>query len=206
MPAAAAENLTNEAGVGGTTRLLKNVMGLWIIQQCNEVWKLDYAELYAQAERVRVRPLHRPRRRPLSAARAATCQLAVQAYCRETGQPAPQTPAEIARCVLDSLALRCAEVLATLEAVSGQNIDTVHVVGGGSQIALLNQLIADASGKTVVAGPVEATLMGNLLVQALGQGDQGKLRARGAGFRRTAHLSAAGVYPGGAARMVRPSG
>ncbi len=160
-----AENLTNEAGVGGTTRLLKNVMGLWIIQQCNEVWKLDYADLYAQAAEVASGPTIDP-----DDARflppGADMPLRVQAACLQTGQAAPQTPAEMARCVLDSLALKTAQILSTLEQVSGQPIDTVHVVGGGSQIALLNQLIADASGKTVIAGPVEATLMGNLLIQA----------------------------------------
>ena len=170
-----AENLTNEAGIAGTTRLLKNVMGLWIVQQCNEVWKLDYGELYARAADVPSGPLIDPddaRFLPPGADMPAR----VQAYCAEHGQPLPHTPFEITRCVLDSLAVRCAEVLDTLEAVSGQRIDTVHVVGGGSQIALLNQLIADASGKTVVAGPVEATLTGNLLVQALGQNDVAALR------------------------------
>ncbi|GAA4023836.1 rhamnulokinase family protein [Deinococcus rubellus] len=160
-----AENLTNEAGVGGTTRLLKNVMGLWIIQQCNEVWKLDYADLYAQAAGVASGPTIDPddvRFLPPG----ADMPLRVQTSCVQSGQRSPQTPAEITRCVLDSLALRTAQILNTLEEVGGQRIDTMHVVGGGSQIALLNQLIADASGKTVVAGPVEATLMGNLLIQA----------------------------------------
>ena len=160
-----AENLTNEAGVGGTTRLLKNVMGLWIIQQCNEVWKLDYAELYAQAAGVASGPTLDPDDARFLPPGADMPQR-VQTYCVQTGQHPPQTPAEITRCVLDSLALRTAQILSTLEEVGGQQIDTVHVVGGGSQIGLLNQLIADASGKTVIAGPVEATLMGNLLIQA----------------------------------------
>ncbi|GGR03298.1 rhamnulokinase [Deinococcus ruber] len=174
------ENLTNEAGIAGTTRLLKNVMGLWIVQQCNEVWKLEFADLYAQAAGIASGPLIDPddaRFLPPGADMPAR----VQAWCRATGQAVPQTPAEITRCVLDSLAQRCAEVLTTLEEVSGQPIRVVHVVGGGSQIALLNQLIADASGRAVVAGPVEATLMGNLLVQALsgqeaGQQDVAALR------------------------------
>ena len=160
-----AENLTNEAGVAGTTRLLKNVMGLWIIQQCNEVWKLDYADLYAQAAGVASGPTIDPDDARFLPPGADMPQR-VQAYCVQSGQTPPQTPAEITRCVLDSLALRTAQILSTLEEVGGQQIDTVHVVGGGSQIALLNQLIADASGKTVIAGPVEATLMGNLLIQA----------------------------------------
>ncbi|MFB9995426.1 rhamnulokinase family protein [Deinococcus oregonensis] len=171
-----AENLTNEAGIAGTTRLLKNVMGLWIVQQCNEVWKLDYGELYAQAAKVASGPLIDP-----DSARflppGADMPQRVQDACRAAGQPVPHTPAEITRCVLDSLAVRCAQVLDTLEAVSGQRIETVHVVGGGSQIGLLNQRIADASGRAVVAGPVEATLTGNLLVQALGQNDVAALRS-----------------------------
>ncbi|WP_237724622.1 rhamnulokinase [Deinococcus alpinitundrae] len=160
-----AENLTNEAGVGGRTRLLKNLMGLWIIQQCNEVWKLDYADLYAQAAEVERGPTINP-----DDARflppGADMPERVRTACAQSGQTPPQTPAEITRCVLGSLAFKTAQILSTLEEVSGQQIDTVHVVGGGSQITLLNQLIADASGKTVIAGPVEATLMGNLLIQA----------------------------------------
>lgn len=160
------QNLTNEAGVGGTTRLLKNVMGLWPLQQCREAWGADFAELYREAAHLdaggpRIDPddarflppgLDMPER--------------VQAECRETGQAVPVTPAEITRCVLDSLAARTAQVLDGIERVTGQPIRRVHVVGGGAQIELLNQLIADASGKEVVAGPVEATLTGNLLIQA----------------------------------------
>ncbi|OLV17759.1 rhamnulokinase [Deinococcus marmoris] len=169
-PRTRAENLTNEAGVGvdgqgATTRLLKNVMGLWIIQQCNEGWGLEYGELYAQAQAVEGGPLIDPDDARFSPP-GADMPVRVQTYCRETGQAVPQTPAEITRCVLDSLAHRTAQILDVLEDVSGQPISTVHIVGGGSQIGVLNQLIADASGKTVVAGPVEATLMGNLLIQA----------------------------------------
>jgi rhamnulokinase len=174
--AARAANLTNEAGVGGTTRLLKNVMGLWIVQQCNSAWGLDFGELYAGAAAVPPGPLIDPddaRFAPMGHDMPAR----VQAYCRETGQAVPQTPAEITRCVLDSLALRTAEVLETLQDVGGQAVRTVHVVGGGSQIAPLNQLIADASGRPVVAGPVEATLIGNLLVQSGALDRPGELRA-----------------------------
>ncbi|WP_425148565.1 rhamnulokinase [Deinococcus sp.] len=169
------ENLTNEAGIGGTTRLLKNVMGLWIVQQCNEAWELDYAELYAQAAQIASGPTFDPDD-PRFLPPGADMPQRVQAACAETGQTPPQTPAQLTRCILDSLALKTAGVLTILEAVSGHAIGTVHVVGGGSQIALLNQLIADFSGKTVIAGPVEATLIGNLLVQALGPADSPALR------------------------------
>lgn len=175
--AARAANLTNEAGVsvagkGGTTRLLKNVMGLWIVQECRRAWgNPDFAALYEGAASV---PAGGPLIDPDDArflAPGLDMPARVQAYCAGTGQPVPQPPAEIVRCVLESLAHRTADVLDQLEAVQGQPIRTVYVVGGGSQNALLNQSVADLSGRTVVAGPVEATLMGNLLVQAEAGGD-----------------------------------
>ncbi|THF86070.1 rhamnulokinase [Deinococcus sp. KSM4-11] len=159
-------NLTNEAGIGGTTRLLKNVMGLWIVQECRRAWNADFAALYADAAGL---PAGGPRIDPDDArflAPGTDMPQRVQSYCRETGQPVPQSPPEIIRCVLDSLAYRIAEVLDGLEAVTGTAIHTLHVVGGGSQGDLLNQLTADATGRPVIAGPVEATLIGNLLVQA----------------------------------------
>ncbi|GHF37362.1 rhamnulokinase [Deinococcus metalli] len=164
--AARALNLTNEAGIGGTTRLLKNVMGLWIVQECRRAWNADFAELYAGAAAL---PAGGPVIDPDDArflAPGTDMPARVQAACRGSGQPVPRTPPEIVRCVLDSLAQRIAEVLDGLEAVTGTAIHTLYVVGGGSQGDLLNQLTADATGRPVVAGPVEATLMGNLLVQA----------------------------------------
>lgn len=163
---ALAINLTNEAGVGGTTRLLKNVMGLWIIQECRRAWNAEFTELYADAAQVAGGgPLIDPDD-PRFLAPGTDMPQRVQAYCAETNQQVPQREAELVRCVLESLAHRTAEVLAELEQVTGQGIQTVYIVGGGSQGPLLNQLIADLSGRTVVAGPVEATLIGNLLVQA----------------------------------------
>lgn len=162
-----AYNLTNELGVNGTTRLLKNVMGLWIVQECRRAWgNPEYGVLYAEAQAA---PSAGPLIDPDDArflAPGLDMPQRVQAYCAETGQRPPQTPAEITRCVLESLAYRTAQVLRQLAEVTLQPIHTVHVVGGGSQIAFLNQLIASVSGRTVVAGPVEATLIGNLLVQA----------------------------------------
>ncbi len=165
-------NLTNEAGVRGTTRLLKNITGLWILQECRRAWgDPDYADLYSEAalggnsstsespslidpdDQRFLQPCDKMPDR-------------VQAYCRETGQPVPQTRGEIARCILDSLAKRCVDVLDQLASVTGKPIRRVHIVGGGSQIDLLNQLVADASGRTVFAGPTDSTLTGNLLIQA----------------------------------------
>lgn len=176
--AALDQNLTNEAGVGGTTRLLRNVMGLWPLQQCREAWGMDFAQLYeSAANEAGSGPLIDP-----DDARFLPPGLdmpeRVQSACRETGQATPVTPAAITRCILDSLAARTAQVLGDIESVTGQPIRRVHVVGGGSQIGLLNQLIADASGREVVAGPVEATLAGNLLLQAqaLGSIPAGQIR------------------------------
>ncbi|WP_407572054.1 rhamnulokinase family protein [Deinococcus altitudinis] len=170
-------NLTNEAGVGGTTRLLKNIMGLWMVQECCRLWGVtDYAALYAEAARVPSGAVIDPDDARFLA--PFDMQAQVQAACRETGQAEPATRPEVVRVILDSLAHKVAAALHILEEVSGQAIHTVHVVGGGSQIALLNGLIADASGRTVIAGPVEATLEGNLLVQAaaLGLLEAGQVR------------------------------
>ncbi|GBF06179.1 rhamnulokinase, rhaB [Deinococcus aerius] len=170
-PTALRYNLTNEAGVNGTTRLLKNVMGLWTMQECRRAWgNPDFATLYGDAERVlEGGPLIDPDD-PRFLPPGLDMPQRIQAYCAETGQAIPQTPAEITRCVLESLAHRCAEVLDELEEVTGGRVLTLHVVGGGAQIGFLNGLLADISGRTVIAGPVEATLLGNLLVQAEASG------------------------------------
>ncbi|WP_424952575.1 rhamnulokinase [Deinococcus sp.] len=170
-------NLTNEAGVGGTTRLLKNVMGLWMVQECCRLWGVsDFAALYAGAAQARSGAVIDPDDARFLAPSDMEAQ--VRAVCRETGQAEPTTRAKVVRVILESLAHRAAAVLDTLEEVSGRLISTVYIVGGGSQIALLNTLIADVSGRTVVAGPVEATLEGNLLVQAaaLGLLEPGQIR------------------------------
>ncbi|WP_034388934.1 rhamnulokinase family protein [Deinococcus sp. YIM 77859] len=166
-PEALRHNLTNEAGVDGTTRLLKNVMGLWIVQECRRAWgNVDYAELYAEAEAAPPGgPLIDPDD-PRFLPPGPDMPGRVQRFCEETGQAVPGTRAQIVRCILESLALRTAQVLAQLEAVTGRVIHTVHVVGGGSQVHFLNGLIAEACNRRVIAGPVEATLIGNLLVQA----------------------------------------
>ncbi|PNY79816.1 rhamnulokinase [Deinococcus koreensis] len=163
---ARALNLTNEAGLDGTTRLLKNVMGLWIVQECRRAWDADFAGLDAGAAALPAGgPLIDPDD-PQFLPPGLDMPQRVQAFCAQTGQSVPQTPPEIVRCVLDSLAHRIAEVLDALETVTGRSLRTVHVVGGGAQGEFLNRLTADLSGRMVVAGPVEATLIGNLLVQA----------------------------------------
>jgi rhamnulokinase len=167
-------NLTNEGGVAGTFRLLKNVMGLWLLQECRRVWSakgadMPYDDLLRLAEAAPpfaavIDPdddrLLRPGDMP-----ARIVELAVQ-----SGQPLGPEPGGIVRCILESLALKYRRTIEHLERVSGLHIRTVHVVGGGSSNRLLCQMTADACGRPVVAGPVEATAIGNLLVQATALG------------------------------------
>ena len=158
---ALAENLTNEAGTNGTTRLLKNVMGLWILQECRRAWgDVPFDTLYAEAEAVPEGPTFDPDDGAFLPP-GLDMPDRVRSVCS-----VGSSRGEIVRCVFDSLVLKIVHVLDALERVSGRTIRTVHIVGGGSQIAFLNRLIAQKSGRTVVAGPVEATLIGNLLVQA----------------------------------------
>lgn len=168
-PEALAANVTNEGGVFGTFRLLKNVMGLWILQQCRAVWsslgqEFSYAELVAMAEKT---PPFTSVINPndTSFLAAGDHPQRIRDYCHQTNQPVPQTPAAVVRCVLDSLALAYREALEQVQSVSGHPISTVHIVGGGTQNALLNQMTANATGLPVIAGPVEATIIGNALMQ-----------------------------------------
>lgn len=171
---ALAANFTNEGGVGGTFRFLKNVTGLWLLQQCRKSWSPDqavgYDELVAEAADATpfaalVDPdapdfLHPP-----------DMPAALGGYWRRTGQSGPQTRAGITRSILESLALKYRLTLDELRAVTGRPIDRVHVIGGGSQNRLLCQFTADAAGLPVIAGPTEGTAVGNCLVQALALGE-----------------------------------
>lgn len=167
-------NVTNEGGVYGTTRLLKNVSGLWLLQECQRRWndegrQLTWDEIIAQAEAAPpLRALIDPDAPEFLA--VGDMPARIRDYCRRTGQPIPETVGEIARCCLESLALRYRQVIETLEQLTGQPITTVRIVGGGSQNILLCQLTADACRRTVVAGPTESTALGNILVQAIAMG------------------------------------
>jgi rhamnulokinase len=167
-------NVTNEAGIGATTRLLKNVMGLWILDRCRAAWAQAGAPLELariEAELGGARPDDRcidPD--DLRFLDPADMVVEVRAYLCETGQRDARDPLELARIVLQSLALRYAEVVRALERLGGTAIIGLHVVGGGSRNAVLNQMAADASGLPVRAGPDEATALGNLLAQALADG------------------------------------
>ncbi len=171
---ARALNFTNEGGVGGTIRLLKNVGGLWLLQECRRQWAREghaynWPDLMAQAA-------HAPMLASLVDPDApellnpSDMPAAVCAYCARTGQSAPASVGALVRCCLESLALKYRWVLAALESVTGRRLDTVRVVGGGSRNTLLCRLTADACARRVVAGPVEATALGNILLQALAIG------------------------------------
>jgi rhamnulokinase len=167
-------NFTNEVGYGHSIRFLKNIVGLWIQQECRRAWVLagqdrDYnalRELAAQSPPLR--SLINP-----NAARflkPGNMPDKIAAYCRETGQEAPASIGATIRCVLESLALLYAKTITDMARITGQEIKRLHIVGGGSQNVLLNQLAADATGLPVIAGPVEGTAIGNILIQALALG------------------------------------
>ncbi|NKQ35926.1 MAG: rhamnulokinase [Chloroflexi bacterium] len=173
--AALAANVTNEGGVYGTYRLLKNVTGLWLLQQCRATWasegeEYSYGELVEMAQAVegKVAVINPDDGRFLS---SGNHPQRIRELCRETGQPVPQSKGEVVRVALQSLALTYRNVLAELTAVSNRKIDVIHIVGGGAKNKLLNQMTADATGLPVITGPVEATVMGNALVQLITLGE-----------------------------------
>jgi rhamnulokinase len=176
-----AHNFTNESGYGGTTRFLKNIVGLWILQESRRVWakqgiELDYASLTAEAEKAEpFRSLINPNAARF--AKSGDMPAHISAYCRETSQPTPETPSHFTRCILESLALSYRTALDEIEEVTGRSIARLHIVGGGSQSALLNQFAANATRREVIAGPVEATAAGNVLIQAITLGEVESLQA-----------------------------
>ena len=169
---ALAFNFTNEGGVAGTVRLLKNIMGLWLVQECRRAWEragtvYGYDELTRLAEAApRFVSLVDPDDN--SFVLPANMPQALAEWCRRRGQPAPADPGATIRCALESLALRYRWVFERLEELTERRLDVIHVVGGGCQNELLCQLTANACDRPVLAGPVEATAIGNVLVQALG--------------------------------------
>lgn len=167
-------NFTNEGGVCGTFRLLRNVMGLGLVAECHRAWQRegkqftheDLIELAAQSQPFK--HLINPDDERFLA--PGDMPAAIRSFCRQTNQPAPETEGEHVRCCLESLALRYRWVVERLEELTGNPISTIHIVGGGSQNRLLNQFTADATNKPVLAGPVEATATGNAMMQAMGLG------------------------------------
>jgi rhamnulokinase len=179
-PDALRMNFTNEGGVDGTTRLLKNVMGLWMLQGCRQSWKAqglcsDYRELIELATR---EPSFRHLVDPddESFLRPPDMLTAINQFCTRTHQPVPQEPGGYLRAILESLAFKYRSVLRNLEHVSGNRIGQIRIIGGGSKNPLLNQLTADATGRKVLAGPAEATALGNVAIQILATGDAASLQ------------------------------
>jgi rhamnulokinase len=168
-------NFTNEGGVGGTTRLLKNIGGLWLVQECRRIWRqegheLGWSELVDRATTAPplvalinpdapdfVAPSHMPK--------------AIGAFCKASGQAVPESVGAVIRCALESLALRYRMVLDWLQELTDSSIDTIHIVGGGTQNRLLCQMAADACKCRVIAGPVEATAIGNVMMQVVASGE-----------------------------------
>jgi rhamnulokinase len=173
-------NFTNELGYGDTVRLLRNIIGLWLLQECRRQWARDGNEI-EYAECTRLAAAATPQRSfilPDDPRFLAPTDMParIREFCRETGQPEPGDAGAIARCIFESLALLYAVRLDELERLSGKPIHTLHIVGGGSRNLLLNQFAANATGRTVIAGPTEATAIGNVLVQALAMGDLADLQ------------------------------
>ena len=168
-----AANLTNEGGVAGTFRLLRNVAGLWLLHECRRCWgeAHSFEELVALArEASPLRSFVDPNAE-LFLERGDDMATRIQNFCRDTGQPEPESVGEIVRCVLESLALKHAETVDVLRAVTGAEPAELHVVGGGARNELLCAWTAEATGLPVLAGPEEATVLGNLLVQAIALGE-----------------------------------
>jgi len=171
---ALALNFTNEGGIENTFRFLKNIMGLWLVQECRRTWaqagdEMSYAQIAQLAENAKpftalidpdddtfLPPGDMPAR--------------IVKYCKHTGQTPPSNAGEVLRCALESLALKYRWVLEKLEVVHGEAIDVIHIVGGGAQNRILCQFTADATGTPVIAGPIEATAIGNIAVQAIACG------------------------------------
>jgi rhamnulokinase len=168
-------NFTNEGGVCGTIRFLKNISGLWLLQACRRSWaaqgqRIEYDELIASAADDRlsfaslIDPDHQAFHNP------GNMRDEIARYCRQTSQREPTEPGAFARTILESLALKYRVVLDSLEEVTGRRFDQIRIVGGGSRNRLLNQFTADATGRTVLAGPAEATALGNIAMQMLATG------------------------------------
>lgn len=179
-PDALQMNFSNEGGVNGTTRLLKNVMGLWMLRCCRECWsqsgnESNYEQLTQCASgEPAFANLVDPDDESFLAPKNMC--VAIDEFCTRTHQPKPVTPAGYTRTILESLALKYSRVIAELEQLTGDRIEQIRIIGGGSKNRLLNQFTADATGRRVLAGPVEATALGNAAVQILATGAAASLK------------------------------
>jgi rhamnulokinase len=190
-PAGLTYNFTNEGGAGGTFRLLKNILGMWLVQACQDVWALEGAR-YTPAELVELAaqapafgPLIDPYPNSPYFRTPGDMPARINAFLRATGQPALTDRPGILRCIFESLALKYRQTLQQLEEIVGYPIEVIHIVGGGSRNTLLCQMAADATNRPVIAGPDEATTIGNILVQAVATGHLPSIAAGRALVRRS---------------------
>ena len=188
-------NFTNEEGFAGTTRFLKNVMGLWLLQECRRTWEeRGEGHTYEELTSLALRPP--PFRRLVDPDDArflppGDMPARINEYLKETDQPATEDAGEIVRCVLESLALKYRFVVEEAERLSGREISRIHIVGGGARNSILNQMVADATDRVVLAGPAEATGLGNLLVQMFAAGRVSSLEEMRALSRASSSLTTA---------------
>ena len=183
--------------MSGTIRFLKNIAGLWLLQECRKAWALEGRE-YSYEQLARMASEARPFTAsidPDAFLEPGDMPAKIAAYCAGKGKAAPATDGEYARAILESLALRYRNVIENLEALSGRKISVIHIVGGGSRNALLNQFVADCTGRRVVAGPSEATAIGNILVQAMGAGELANLDEARTVVRNSFELTAVEPHP-----------
>ena len=180
-------NFTNEGGVEGTTRFLKNICGMWLYERCRKEWIARGERLEVRGKSLAISELSHPELQGAAMQVEAFRSIidpdnqlfanppsmieAIRQYCRETGQQVPETPAEICRCIFDSLALRYRQVFQWLKEFASFELDVLHVIGGGSLNKYLNQFTADALGVEVLAGPQEGTAIGNIMMQAKSAGE-----------------------------------
>ena len=168
------KDFTNEGGVNGKIRFLKNISGLWLLQKIKKSWE-EKGEYYSYEEITNLAENSEPFVSVIDPddnlfSNPADMIEAINEYCIKTGQQVPQTKGEYARSILESLALKYRTVLQRIEKISKKSINKLHIVGGGSKNELLSQLAANATGKKIIAGPVEATALGNIIVQAIAKG------------------------------------
>ena len=171
-------NFTNEGGIDNTTRLLKNICGMWILESCRKEWSdapESYDQLYKETQNAEAFRSFIFPDAPEFAHPVSMCQ-AIKDYCQRTHQPIPETWLQQARCIFDSLAMRYRQVYEMLQTISPQPLDSLYIIGGGTQNYLLNQYTADSINIPVYAGPVEATAIGNIMVQAKSIGLVGSLK------------------------------
>lgn len=167
-------NFTNEGGVGNTWRVLKNITGMWILQECKRIWNA-VGKNWSWDELTQMSDAAPSLQRFINAEASeffAPANMVEQIirFCQRTGQSVPQTEGEVLKCAVESIAMRFRDVFRMCETINGQRIETIHVVGGGTKNRQLCQMTANATGRTVVTGPVEATAIGNVLIQAIADG------------------------------------